>query len=57
MIHKWLFHQQLTCLLIIIAALLWAYPGGNLKDVTIVSTVILVTMLILIFGSGNQNSG
>jgi hypothetical protein len=37
-----------------LAAGAWAYPKGILKEVTIVSLVILVTMFILLFGKGNQ---
>jgi hypothetical protein len=37
-----------------LAAGAWAYPKGILKEVTIVSPVILVTMFILLFGTGNK---
>jgi hypothetical protein len=37
-------------MVIIIASLIWAYPRGILKDVAIVSLVILLPILILAFG-------
>jgi hypothetical protein len=43
-------------LLLGIAAAMWAYPKGILKEVAIVSLVIIVTMFILFFGIGNQNN-